>query len=556
MAAGKIEEAGPQEEHVDDQNLDIDIKKIYNSYIVEIDNIRSHVSVYNNPTYNDFSKVKAENFSPNATIEKKRQESRCSAFYRLLGLPVTDGVSLYTPGFDLPNNSNVQLNDSKIKIAQKLFDIDGVKDFLNIRENFPKNYEPLFSKQGVDSMVLAMSSAEIRAMNISFSNTPSIFSLDKEQDYKNLLGSRLIKTVKNNGESPNENLLPSNLHVLTPLVVDPRVDFNVYPKRNRLAVPFLNNLKDASIAENVFLKKPYIEKVCRERFDIRTNSAVDGYAVSKIINAVKSVDTIKDNELIKKVFFAKNFTSDTAHFIIFFNSIRCVLSRLHESVMKITPVLAADPFNQGMASYNWTPIPNADGLEFGCTTRLIFDQVNDLNNTQQDKELISMLYKQELDNITKRVNNIGSPDSSGTAFTAAESSIDSQSSDSMGDLAQSQINQAVLKRKKLCDAANDATQDIEIIMGNYSGLGLLDILVISAAFWVVDKKDLLGMLDDTAINRMLKDPNLKAPEVLERKSNPPVPGVSLLGFQNKVKEIYDICDSLWKHREELYKVTK
>ena len=65
----------------DDQSYDVDIDKIYQNFIQEIDNYRSET-------------------------DGEKTESRCHAFYRILGLPVCDKKNIYSPGFDKPNNSN------------------------------------------------------------------------------------------------------------------------------------------------------------------------------------------------------------------------------------------------------------------------------------------------------------------------------------------------------------------------------------------------------------------------------------------------------------------
>lgn len=534
---------------MDDQNYDVDINKIYQNFIVEIDKIRSHVSVQDNPSLQKITTLNTTTNTININVDKNVQESRCHAFYRLLGLPVTDGETLYSPGLDIPNNGNQTITGNKTTIAQKLFqNVPGIENLLNAREQIQRNFLSLFSLQDVDAMVLAMSLQDIRPLTISLSKINGIF--DKElnnQTYASKLTERLIPVVQNNGNF-STNVKVQRQHILIPFIVDPRIDLSVTPKRNRLAVPFLQDKSQTKLTDNVYLKRPYIEKVCRDRFDTSSKVATLGTHTQEIINNIKNNPFIKGNELIQQAYNPNvAITSETVQFTNYFNAIRSVLNKLYESVRKVTPVLAADPNSNGEASFNWTPIPNTSGPEKGSSTRdLLSGQASDPSNTSKDLDIINLLYSQALANISNKLTTLQNVDLGGFAFDGTELTPDQNSSDSMGDLTQPQITMYQNQRTNETSAANDAIRTIEIIMGEFSGLGLLDILVISAAFWVVDKKDLLGMLDDIAIKRMLLNPNLQASEVTDRLSNGSNIGTSLLNFQNKVKEIFDICDSLYE----------
>lgn len=534
---------------IDDQNYDVDINKIYQNFIVEIDKIRSHVSVQDNPSLQKITTLNTTTNTININVDKNVQESRCHAFYRLLGLPVTDGETLYSPGLDIPNNGNQTITGNKTTIAQKLFqNVPGIENLLNAREQIQRNFLSLFSLQDVDAMVLAMSLQDIRPLTISLSKINGIF--DKElnnQTYASKLTERLIPVVQNNGNF-STNVKVRRQHILIPFIVDPRIDLSVTPKRNRLAVPFLQDKSQTKLTDNVYLKRPYIEKVCRDRFDTSPKVTTLGTHTQEIIDNIKNNPFIKGNQLIQQAYNPNvAITSETVQFTNYFNAIRSVLNKLYESVRKVTPVLAADPNSNGEASFNWTPIPNTSGPEKGSSTRdLLSGQASDPSNTAKDLDIINLLYSQALANISNKLTTLQTVDLGGFAFDGTELTPDQNSSDSMGDLTQPQITMYQNQRTNETSAANDAIRTIEIIMGEFSGLGLLDILVISAAFWVVDKKDLLGMLDDIAIKRMLLNPNLQASEVTDRLNNGSNIGNSLLNFQNKVKEIFDICDSLYE----------
>lgn len=530
----------------DDQNYDVEIDKIYQNFIIEIDKIRSHVSVQDNPSLSVVITANVSQAPTNITVEQTPQESRCHAFYRLLGFPITDGTDLYSPGFDKLNNSDLNKTSVKNKIAINLFNIPKIKDLLDSRENDPRKFLSLFSVQDVDAMVLGMSLQDIRSLT-SLSKVSGALDSDlSHQSYVNDLGNRLKNTVINNNNHATSPMIGNRRHILAPFIVDPRIDESITPKRNRLAVPFLADKSETKLTDNIYLKRPYIEKVCRDRLDTTPKITTLGQRTIDIINSIKSNDFISGNAIIQKAFDPNNITANTIQFANYFNAIRSVLCKLYESVRKVSLVLAADPKSNGQAHFNWTPIPNKFGPEKGSTTRdLITGQSSDPSNTPNDSQIINLLYTQGLNNISNKITTLQTADLGGFAFDGTELTPDQNSSDSFGDQIQSPITMYQNMRKDETDDANEAIRIIEIIMGEYSGLGLLDILVISSAFWVSDIKDILGMLDDTAIDRMLVVPNLQAAEVKARKTNGANVSDSLQNYQNKVKEIYDVCDQLY-----------
>jgi hypothetical protein len=80
---------------------------------------------------------------------------------------------------------------------------------------------------------------------------------------------------------------------------------------------------------------------------------------------------------------------------------------------------------------------------------------------------------------------------------------------------------------------------IEIIMGEFSGLGLCDILAIVASLYIIPADKLLGFLDEDAFDRMKSALNL--PDA-SRDSNL----TSCLNeLTNTVKDFYNLMDKLY-----------
>ena len=103
-------------------------------------------------------------------------------------------------------------------------------------------------------------------------------------------------------------------------------------------------------------------------------------------------------------------------------------------------------------------------------------------------------------------------------------------------------------RASTTSAAETALKTIEIIMGEFSGLGLADILAIYTALWTIDLDALVSMLDDEAFDRMYQFfPQLHCPNVVARavSGTPVLDIITVLNqFEQKVKEIYSIMDKL------------
>src|ERR1035437_3585475 len=148
----------PQDKHQSTQNNDVDIAKLYGDYIaggassnsnspglnIGIDDIRAYVSVniLGTKTKDLISALNIDpaaspSNTPNITVPvDKAQESRCHAFYRIIGFPViSTSKEFYNPGLD----------------TIKMVDIDGkpiarqinLEDKINIASNIGKSFEDI-----------------------------------------------------------------------------------------------------------------------------------------------------------------------------------------------------------------------------------------------------------------------------------------------------------------------------------------------------------------------------------------------------------------------------
>src|SRR5579885_1213147 len=108
----------------DNQTLDIDLDKMYNDFIVAIDNHRSMVNVVDQNTASLLKAIGGDINAPTTntlTPATTYQESRCHAFYRMIGFPVVsdDHSRFYNPGLDiLKDDTRTVTSDYKTSVAE------------------------------------------------------------------------------------------------------------------------------------------------------------------------------------------------------------------------------------------------------------------------------------------------------------------------------------------------------------------------------------------------------------------------------------------------------
>lgn len=491
-----------------DKSITVDINEIYKKFILEVDAIRS-----------------------DASNSSDLKESRCNAFYRLIGLPISDGNNLYLPGFDKQNNGNTIIEQSKKNTANKIN--KKLQTLMDLRESEPKKYASIFESRSVDSSVLAMSLISIRPFAASLKNEEDFFDSEKEnQSY--IVES--INNLKNNvkdpfGGSPSVNISNKRFHFLKPFMVNPKIDSNITPCRNKIAVPFLQNKIDLKLSSTEILKRPYIEKVCRGRWG-KSNDNYGEY-INKILENIKKNELITNSGLINAI-NAQSLTSKDVQIINYLNMIESMIDQLWKAIVQVKSV---------KSKYNWIPIPNKNGPEIACDTRTLFEQQNDLNNTKIENDMIQLKYAIDLESLNNKVKD---PviDLGGFAFDELELTPDKNSSNAVKDNKEKYLKDLIKNRNESCDFANKSLRIIEIIMGEFSGLGLCDIFAICLALWSVDDIVLFNMLDSEAQIR-----------AVERGLNVPSGGSGdqvqyLRQFEQKVKQIFNLMQGMFDKRSK------
>lgn len=543
-----------QANYQDIQNFEIDINKIYNDFISVIDKIRSYAncaSITNQSAMGIFqsgdltlSKLKSQ-----IIISSTPQESRCHAFFRIIGFPVISNTyKIYNPGHDIVYDSSrtigAAISTTKLNIAGN--PIPNFRELSLQRENYVSNITNIFSlTKTIDASTLALSSGfRIRQFAIPLLNNSDPFDMDiKNQQYKvdfnSLVGrndKKLTEYVDVSGNTPTK-LQAQRTHIIKPFMVDPVIDFTINDASKLISVPFVHNKTQLMIKDNVFVNRPIIEQVIRDRFTVINQQNTIGTANKSIIDYIKNISAIQDETIINNISSGDVYKlAEQTQFVKFINIIRAMISKLIEAQLIIFTA---------QSKYYWVPIPSSFGPEGGCTVQGVFlsSQISSDFITARDQSIIEAKIRATINQINAQTSNIqGLPDVGGFAFDNFKNTFGPDTSNALGDTSIQSLQELTNKRSSELQKANEALRTIEIIMGEFSGLGLCDIIAIIGALYIMPKQDLLGFLDSDAIKRM--NTLLKLNEVnIDIQT-------SMKSFTSTVKDFYNLMDKIYQDQSQ------
>jgi hypothetical protein len=111
----------PKDPLDDIRSIDLDIDALVAKFVRPIDMYRSH----NSPSVN------GSLIQPNLTPSKQLMESRCHAFYRMLGLPtISPDGDFLSPGFPLKDQTQQKCIDDKIRNNSNLKTVIANREFV------------------------------------------------------------------------------------------------------------------------------------------------------------------------------------------------------------------------------------------------------------------------------------------------------------------------------------------------------------------------------------------------------------------------------------------
>lgn len=550
-----------QNNYIDDQIYEIDINQIYTDYIQYIDSKRSDVNIANQNVVALLNSIAGTTSSTANTLvpAKAYQESRCSALFRIIGFPVTNSTqsAFFNPGFDIINPSRVLPNNDKYIITQNLL-ADPTKFIAlsNAREQYFLSQQQIFNTNTTtNAQVLALSgginAANKRPFGSPFAKTlissGGQFDLvPSDQNYTTNFTSQvgdyptaLSAYIGSSGlatDVASPSVLPPNRpHIILPFITDPRIDFSCSPSTNRIGVPFVPNKSYLKIASNVYTDPPLLETVIRSRVTVTNQLQNTGDYTQEFAKFVMDIQTNPNQTTLGQI--AANDIQQLAtntQFLNFVNIMQAMMIKLVAAQRKIA---------EAQSQYYWLPVPSTTGPEMGSTVQGVFlptaaTQAANLVTTFDGNILIATaqsLFSQTNQN-PSATQAQGIPDPGGLAVVI-QNSLGPSSSSAYVSNSQNTLDMLTNKRTTLLTAASDALRIVEIIMGEFSGLGLADIIAIVATLYTMPAQNLLGFLDSFAVARMNAQYNQTFPTVSYVDA--------MTSFTSTLDQFYQLMDALY-----------
>jgi len=540
----------------DEQNYDVDVNQLYTDWIVPIDNLRSYSSInaQNDKVLSALSKNGSADITGTAKLikmEQTIQESRCHAFFRWIGFPIVDkNHQIYNPGFDIVKNTTIKKED---KLTRAINPIDKFNDLSLKRENFARSNLNIFaSLKSVDAGVLALSSGGssslrkfVAPLDPEKSDDPFDMNVDNQSfqvDLGSIVGEQSVSLTSYqdaNGNFPTK-LTNKRQHIIKPFIVDARIDFSVSPQSRLVAVPFVSDSYYTKVDPVNSVRRPLLEKIIRDRFAVGDPTATAGTATNEILQYISESLDITDNELVQKVNNKDLYKqSEQAQFIQAINTIRSLMKKL---------VIAQNTITEIQGQYYWLPVPSLSGPEGGCTVQGIFlpTVISSTLVTEKDRAILLSLSDTTVNSVTAEgALATGAPSAADFGLPTPTVTFGPDTTNAFGDNANQNLETLSHKRVKALTSAGEALQIIEIIMGDFSGLGLCDIVAIISALNIMSKENLVGFLDDDAKTRMLNSLGLAESDV-----NPGSYDTAMTELFSTVRNFYNLMDQIYKDFSE------
>jgi hypothetical protein len=498
-------------------NVKIDINELYSSLIVPIDNMRSLVNIAakDNQT-NIAAAVKnldiADLYSKLTVPSNPTDynESRFSAFCRTIGFPVIgSNGTFFNPGYDGDTQAiqdslkfKLQVISSQTAAQNRFFEFRETYYNNTIKENFTQQTSPI-----VMNLFLLQLAQSDNFLNIN-------------SYYGKLSGSSIVSNVFNNILDYKYNLYQiTNADKYTdiygnygkqqsdsyyfnyPLITDGRIWLTTRPSLRTTTVPFSQN----NTYNDNNLKRPLLEKIIKDRFSV--NMALENTQFATAANSSylsKNLQTVQNNTYLSvkdssilDLYNQINGTQNSPY-----NDLdKIKIDKFLTSIIQILNILVDNKkiIKKILDEYFWMPTCNGGGPEYGVKSTDIYYTTENVLMTK-DKEILVL---QQADAIVKMLSNFNTNNKVSPNDYALSTFYNVFSPDQTSGFISStkeSLDKALAERKEELSNAEAALKNIEIITGQVSGLGLLDIFLILAAMHLMKKENLLGFLDDTCYN--------------------------------------------------------
>lgn len=462
-------------------------------------------------------------------------ESRCHAFYRMIGVPVMDrNGGFYSPGFNPDEQNNTVDHMSIITNISPL-----IKSLQKDRESEFKNRKLIFLKQGIDASAYTLATRYPKKFKLIENDSdpqdhdPQRFFIDDRQQY-------LSKIKTPSGNSLN-NFFQAGSHILKPFMTDPIIEKTVMPGKNKIAAPFLKDKNSVRLERDVFLLRPILEFVCVNRLiQPQEQTTLIKNLFSKTQNDPNVQFTSNDLNSIVQVLLGDSAVFNETNLslatgspsLISLNNVNALIKQLKTCVKLLVDAMRTLDKINSPNGINIFPIPNENGPELGID---IGKLVKTDSNTKLELQILNLQINKEISE-----NSIDATDKNKGQYAGSFSQNIQKNFDG-------ELQSAIEQRNQYGSLASQAFRTIELVTGEISGLGLVDIIALYIALWSVDLNALIALLDEDAFIRMTTfNKGLITPEVQSRLSGTSTVNgkTALTKFEQRVTSILEFSDHL------------
>jgi hypothetical protein len=491
------------------------------------------------------SKTSQSNLSNALVDPKKAQESRAHTFYRMIGLPVIHSNlgDFYNPGFNPEDSGEVATKNSDVKNNPD----PNILKLQTNRENEARKRIQMFQNLPLDSSVFPIAMAFVKPFRVI--NAKGNFVNFNDLDPQTFTITARQLWISNNyelqGGGAITNFFSSNSHILRPLCVNSVISDTVQPEKNIICVPFLKDKISTRCETNVYCDRPGIEFILRIRLAQRSlDSNLAKNIISKIDpkKPVQGLTSSDLQQLAQALLGEKKIDSSQILSSLKLNSSGL---KTGQSLVKMIKALieilvkSVNTISDSSKNIDWTPICSELGPE--DSKHMKFESSVKLKKSSS--QIQQRLDQLNTKSIISKMSSI-SPDLSLGNYALSYFQQTEQLYDSF-------IQEAEGQKNHYLESAADALRAIEIITGEVSGLGLIDILCIYTALWTIDLDVLISMLDVSSFQRLVSyNPQLINENVQKRMFasgfEPVFPiGKAMQMLEDKVVHLLSYADALY-----------
>lgn len=488
----------------DTQGIELNIFKLYDKFISPIEGMRSFTAApaIDPAIIADGNSTASNVANVSETDPTQPQESRAHAFYRMIGFPVVnESQSFYNPGFD----PIAEVDERKAFDEINKTIPDTIRQAHAVREADVRARLSIFSRRSVDASVYAIAMGVPQGVKpfLQMNDTEGFSALTDFDEQKFAVPNRKLyieSRYERRDGNPIVNFFQEGSHILRPFNVDPAISSTVsgLPNETRnVAVPFLPLKRDTAIDRDIFTKRPALEFILRLRLTSEPDSSLIGLILGSTEEALNGDFTNSEVSEIVSALIDRDgadiSNSDITNRLKNASEIELInLNKLVKTIKGVVGLLAEsiDEISKVSKKINWKPLPFVTGPERGSDVTSL---VRTLQQTELEKRILNLSIRSEEGKRQGSASDTGNFSSSDFQLSGYENVEKTWDLELLEEREQRNNQQRI---------GSDALSSIEIITGEISGLGLIDILAIYTALWAIDIDVLISMLDDRSFNRM------------------------------------------------------